>query len=435
MNKQSKYIDYKVYNITNIKDKYGFRVVLFYIDDKSKTIQKSGFKTKREANDERNKVIAELHNGTFVLEEKINVKKFFTFWLEEEMRPRITSNSYDAFKNVVYRYIIPKIGNIKMIDLNRSHIQNLYVSIAKQYHSIAKTCKTIMNTALNYALTKNIVSMNIAKNIDLPKEIKGSAFHMRNIDSSRTLTVEQVKTLIEKSKDTPLYLYVLFASLLGLRKSEIRGLKYEDIDYVKRTIKIQRQLGKAPNSDDIIRGKVTKQEIKLKTYSSNRELEIPDIIFEAVLEERKLYEQNKRRRINDKTYPFIDEGYICGSTYGNPRSKEFHYKGFKKLLNDAGLPNIRFHDLRSTYCTILVKNEFNLKAISKIMGHATEIISVDVYTNNMDIITNYADDIQGFIDRVTPSEIEGEKITRANFTDDADMIQVVKMINKMERPI
>src|SRR5690554_2315529 len=122
MNKQSKYIDYKVYNITNIKDKYGFRVVLFYIDDKSKTIQKSGFKTKREANDERNKVIAELHNGTFVLEEKINVKKFFTFWLEEEMRPRITSNSYDAFKNVVYRYIIPKIGNIKMIDLNRSHI-------------------------------------------------------------------------------------------------------------------------------------------------------------------------------------------------------------------------------------------------------------------------------------------------------------------------
>lgn len=73
--------------------------------------------------------------------------------------------------------------------------------------------------------------------------------------------------------------------------------------------------------------------------------------------------------------------------------------------------------------------------MSKIMGHATEIISVDVYTNNMDIITNYADDIQGFIDRVTPSEKEVEKITRANFTDDADMIQVVKTINKMESPI
>lgn len=100
-------------------------------------------------------------------------------------------------------------------------------------------------------------------------------------------------------------------------------------------------------------------------------------------------------------------------------------------MKKNNLPDIRFHDLRSTYCTILVKNEFNLKAISRMMGHATEIISVDVYTNNKAIITNYADDIQGFINKVTPTEQDVEETKEANFSDDIDMKQVVSMINKI----
>lgn len=99
---------------------------------------------------------------------------------------------------------------------------------------------------------------------------------------------------------------------------------------------------------------------------------------------------------------------------------------------EANLPNIRFHDLRSTYCTILVKNEFNLKAISKIIEHATGIISVDVYTNNQEIITNYADEIQEYINKVTPTEKEIEKTIQANFTNDLDMKNIVRMINNLE---
>ena len=131
--------------------------------------------------------------------------------------------------------------------------------------------------------------------------------------------------MIEKSKDTPIHLQVLFAVLMGLRKQEINGLKYSDIDYIHRTLKVQRQLRKKPNTDnsELKVGEYTKQEIDVKTFSSNRELEIPDIVFEAILEERKKYERNRSRRINDKTTPFKDYDFICCSTYGNPRSKVF----------------------------------------------------------------------------------------------------------------
>lgn len=89
---------------------------------------------------------------------------------------------------------------------------------------------------------------------------------------------------------------------------------------------------------------LTKQEIKLKSVSSERILDIPDIVFEAIINEKKKYEKNKNRRINDKTNSFYDYNYICCSTYGKPRSKDFHRKYYIKLLKENNLPNIGFHD-------------------------------------------------------------------------------------------
>ena len=79
---------------------------------------------------------------------------------------------------------------------------------------------------------------------------KKKKYRTIEIDTKKTLNEEQVRLLIEKSKDTPIHLQVLFAVLMGLRKQEINGLKYSDIDYIHRTLKVQRQLRKKPNTDN-----------------------------------------------------------------------------------------------------------------------------------------------------------------------------------------
>ena len=398
------YIDFKVYAVTTIKKKYGFRIVLIYDNDDTKTIQKAGFNTKKEANNARNVVITELHNGTFVVYNNINVKTFFTYWLEDVMKPNITSDSYDSYKNIVYNHIIPSLGTIKMITLNTRHIQRFYNTKADYSHDIAKLCKAVMNSALKYAKEKNLVSVNVADGVNLPKCVKKKKYRTIEIDVKKTLNIDQVRLLIEKSKETPIHLQIMFAVLMGLRKQEINGLKYSDIDFIHRTLKIQRQLGRKANTDnsELKVGEYTKQEIEVKTFSSNRELEIPDILFEEILEEKKKYEKNKRRRINDKTTPFKDYGFIICSTYGNPRSKSFHFKYWKQLLKENNLPDIRFHDLRATYSTLLLKNNFNSKAISKLMGHATDIITIDVYGDNDEIIADCVDELDSFIESVRP---------------------------------
>ena len=108
--------------------------------------------------------------------------------------------------------------------------------------------------------------------------------------------------------------------------------------------------------------------------------------------------------IRTATRKAFQRDYICCSVTGRPRSKDFHWFHYKILLEENHLPNIRWHDLRSTFCTLLLKNDFNPKAVSKLMGHAKGIITMDVYGDNRGIIADCADKIQPFINEVLPTE-------------------------------
>ena len=85
-------------------------------------------------------------------------------------------------------------------------------------------------------------------------------------------------------------------------------------------------------------------------------------------------------------------------------SKDYHWKHYKKLLRDNNLPDIRWHDLRSSFCTLLLKNNFNPKAVSKLMGHAKELITMDVYGDNREIIADCVDELEPYIEEVLPNE-------------------------------
>jgi len=124
--KLQQFVDWKVYNVTPIKNKFGYRVVLIYADGTKISQQKSGFATKKAANTDRDKTLGELYSGTYVVYTSVKVKDFMLFWLEKEMRPRITSGSYETYSNIVNNHVIPAMGNIRMTEIKRSHIQSLY---------------------------------------------------------------------------------------------------------------------------------------------------------------------------------------------------------------------------------------------------------------------------------------------------------------------
>lgn len=287
-------------------------------------------------------------------------------------------------------------------------------------YTVAQNCRVILKTSLRYAVGKKLIPESPAEKLLLPKreKQKKSEYHTINIKSEQTLNVEQLKLLLEKSKGTKIYLFVLFASLMRMRKSAIRGLKYSDIDYARQTITVQRQLGKDNSKDPeaLAPKTLTKQEITLKTRSSIRVLDIPDIVFNAIIEERKQYEANHRRRPT----AFQDLDYIICSSYGRPRSATYASKLHKEIVRENGLPDIRFYDLRHTYATLLLKKDIDLKAISNSLGRAKSIISVDVYGDKQKIIEDGVDEIWPFVREVLPEDVlerleQGSSQRRVNY--------------------
>lgn len=404
-----RYVEWEVSNVMPIKEKFGYRVFLKYMDGTVRPQQKAGFQTEKEANASRDKTIGELYAGTYVVYANVRVKDFMEFWMEEDIRNRVgSSETYDTFGSVVRLHIVPKLGSKKMVDITRGDIQKLYNEKTEYSISIARLVKTVMNVSMRYAVEKKIIPVSPAEGVNLPKKVEKKPYHTRNIDTQKTLTMAQIQILLEASKDTAIHMQVLFNVLMGLRRREINGVKYSDVDYINRTLRVQRQLGTklGTKKEDFPPEAYRKQEVRLKTPSSYRTLPIPDYVFEAILEQRKIYERNRSRRPNS----FQDFGYICCSSYGRPRSKEFHWAHYKKLLKENGLPDIRWHDLRSTFCTLLLKNNFNPKAVSKLMGHAKELITMDVYGDNRGIIADCVDEIQAFIDEVIPDETEKKEV-------------------------
>lgn len=306
-----------------------------------------------------------------------------------------------------------------------------------------------MNTALQDGVSDNFIPTNVAKGEKLPvdeekekEKIKRkkteentaddnySNYHTLVIDERKTYKIEEIAKLIKESKGTSIYLHILFASLMGLRKSEINGLKYSDIDYIHRKLLLDRQLGKKKGvkKEDVAPKTFTKQEIPLKSKSSYRKLDIPDLVFDAILEERKLYEERRNRRINDKSNPFQDLDYICCSTYGRPRSRGYIFEPFRELKIKADVPDLPFHKLRTTYTTILAKNNFSMKAISQMLGHSSEIITFENYTDKNEIIQDCLTELEPYIEMLIPDDEEIIVIDCSDFENDIIMDEYYEKI-------
>ncbi|MCC8081188.1 MAG: site-specific integrase [Lachnospiraceae bacterium] len=408
--KQKDYIDWIVRPVMKIKERnnYGYRVVLLYADGTKHTRQYSGFTTKKAAEEARMNTMGELANGTYIVNDRVKCKDFLEYWLEYDIRQRAqSSNTYDSYSNIVRKHIIPFLGNKKLAEIHKGDIQRLYDDRAAFSKPIVRQVKTVINTALRYAVSPcRLISVNPAEGVLLPKTVEARPYHTRNIDTAKTLNVEQISLLLEASRETPIHMQVLFNVMMGLRRQEINAVKYSDVDYISRTLSVERQLGKKLNRTPYGRDEkpTTKSELPLKTSSSRRILPIPDYVFEEILREREKYEENRRRRGSQ----FLDADYICCSNYGKPRSKDFHWKHYKALLKELGLPDIRWHDLRSTYCTLLLKNDFNPKAVSRLMGHAKEIITMDVYGDNANIIPEEIPELLEYMDEVMPKKPDAD---------------------------
>ncbi len=286
-------------------------------------------------------------------------------WLKM-IKASVEETTYNGYKGIVNGRLTEYFSNKKITlqDIKPKHIQDFYQYLlddglsgntVKHYHANIRK-------ALQYAMRTDIIPSNPADKVELPKIQKyNPSFY----------TSDEVKGLLGEVVGTKLEIPIMIDCFYGFMRSEVIGLKWSDIDFEKKTITINHTITQS-NGKLIIRDKT-------KNNSSRRSLPLEPIIETFLLELKEKQEENKKLYGNSYNKDWLE--YICVDDCGNLIRPDYVTETFLKLLKKRKLKQIRFHDLRHTCASILLKNGANMKEIQAWLGHSTYNTTADIYAH------------------------------------------------------
>lgn len=351
-------------SISKKRDRWYIR---YYIgkDENGKWKQKweGGWTTKKEAEKVLRSRIEELENTFERKTDSSTLEVYLLHWLESYCKPRLAENTLRGYSVNVRKHILPYIGRIQLNKLQPKDIQKLYNSlIAKGLSGTSvRYVHNNLHKALASAVKQELIPRNPADLVDAPTV---------EYFEAATLTPEQAVRLLKACIGLEIYIPVLLALTLGLRRGEALGLQWDDVDLVEKTVTVRH----SANS--------TKEGFVLstpKTKNSRRTLLLPDVLASALEQ----VQNEQRARKNALGAEFNRLNLVCCREDGLPLGTNVLQHQFRDVLKTDGLPPIRFHDLRHTNATIMLRNKVPAKIVSSMLGHSSIGITMDTYSHVM----------------------------------------------------
>lgn len=334
-------------------------------------------KTRSEVAD---KLATELHNnqqGISVIPERQTVRQFLERWLTDCVKPSVRPATFISYDQQVRVHIAHQLGHIQLTKLSPQQIQ-AYMNDRLKAELSPKTVKyhlSILRMALGQALKWNLVARNAAMLVDPPRVAKYEV---------QAITPEQARIFLQAIQGDRLEALFTVALSLGLRRGEALGLRWADIDFQNRTLRVNQSLQR-------LEGRL--QITELKTKSSRRILDLPETLINKLREHR-------TRQLEEKmlTGPHWQEtGLVFTSGIGTPVDPRHVKRRLDPLLKKAKLPHFRVHDLRHFCASLLLAQGVPLKVVSDILGHSQIGITADLYTHVLPSLRKEAIDLMGSI--------------------------------------
>ncbi len=312
--------------------------------------------TKDEVNKKLTKALAGRLDGSYVEPHKTRLSAFLERWLEDAARPSIRLTTYVSYKGIINNHIDPHIGGTPLALLNPTHVQRLYADMERDGVGprVRQLTHAVLRRALKQALRWGLIARNPCDAVDPPRVPKHEI---------SPFTSEQVQKFLEAAKGDRLYALYVVAIGTGMRLGEIFGLRWQDVDLKGRAITVRNTLIE-------VNGKLTLAEPK--TPKSRRRVDLPQVVVDALTAH-----QSQTVREGFASEPLV----FCNSTGGPLRRTHFQFNHFKPILMAAGLPVIRFHDLRHTSATLLLAAGVHPKVVQERLGHSQIGITLDIYSH------------------------------------------------------
>ena len=298
--------------------------------------------------------------------------QFMLDWLSMK-ETTVDVTTYASYQSTVQKCINPYFKehhpHLRLCDLTAKHIQDYYTYEMKVRGVSANTVKhrqACISNALSYAVKTDILPGNPATKVELPKNTKFVASFYNE---------KELGELFALVKGKPIELGVILSSYYGLRRSEVLGLKWDAIDFERKTITVKHIVTEVnkDGKNELV------QKDRTKTKSSYRTLPLVGPIEEALL--RIKAEQEENRRLCGRSYCTDYLDYIYVNEIGQLIKPGYLTAHLPKLLAKNNMRHIRFHDLRHSCATLLLASGISLKDIQAWLGHSTISTTANIYVH------------------------------------------------------
>lgn len=346
-------------------------------------------KTQKELIDKLHHKIDEFRDAELTENSNMMLGEWLDKWIDEYMTGTIRESTLDGYKTYVEKYIKPALGNKQIAFITTADVQKFYNNLRKNGRiqnrniygnglSDASVLRVhcMLHEAMDMAVKEHLISKNPTNGTTVPKIVK---------KEMQVLTDEQLATFMKLMDAEEHWRDFFYTELTtGLRRGEICGLKWTDFDEVEGKLNINRSI-------DLRNGEIMVGETK--TGKGKRSFYLP-ISTANVLRERK--KNSKSEWIfTDLLNPEL------------PIAPPAAYRKMKQLLKKAGLPNIRFHDLRHTFATHALTSGVDAKTLSGILGHTNASFTLDTYTHvTTDMQQRASNIVGGFMNDIFGEELQ-----------------------------
>ena len=312
------------------------------------------------------------------------------------------AKTFETYAEFIRLYMVPTLGRHLLSKLQPAHIQGYYrqmLASGRRKTEGGLSARSVLHhhrvlrEALQQAVKWQFLARNPADAVVAPKPER---IEMKVLDEA------QSARLLQHAEGTRLFVPILVAITTGMRRGEILGLRWSDVDLAASRVTVQQSLS------------ITRQGLQFKapkTAKSRRSVTLPSLITEA-LQAHRTAQQQTRELLGAA---FQDHGLVLPEPDGMPWSPNAFSKAFRLLLTRCDLPLVRFHDLRHGHATQLLKQGVHPKIVSERLGHSTITLTLDTYSH---VLPGMQEEVSPTLDASLRQAIdkakEGEPDDRAN---------------------
>ena len=293
----------------------------------------------------------------------------------------LSPTSYVLYKRIIEQHIVPMLGRMRLRDIKTYHVQDFIMKLnsiprrdGKPGHIAPQTVKrytTVLRSMLTMAYKMYYMDddVGLSRRLTFPKE------PYQEVD---VFTIEEAKAILAAAKTEPINIRLLIelALFTGMRRGEIVGLKWSDINFDNQCLSVKRSIYKPKGEKSI--------EKEPKSHSSFRTIAIPNRLCETLKEYKKSQEQYS---LSLATWQNLD--YIFTDNIGNVMNPQTPTKQFSHFLDRHNIRHRKFHCLRHTSATILLSSGCDIKTVSARLGHSS-IDTTNIYVHVLESVDKQA---------------------------------------------